>query len=106
MYTLWLFLLAVFVVFLLGVLAAVMDEDQKDHILGMIGAALLGIWGVASLIPHWALVVRRLHDQNLSGFLALLIFVPLVGGIIIFVLMCLPGTEGPNNSGFPYKIQD
>lgn len=34
-----------------------------------------------------ALVVRRLHDANYSGWMALLGLIPLVGGIILLVFV-------------------
>lgn len=43
--------------------------------------------------------IRRLHDQNRSGWLILLALVPLVGGLILLVFFCLKGTVGPNRFG-------
>ena len=37
------------------------------------GYVLLGIWGLATLVPSLALSVRRLHDGNFSGWLLLLL---------------------------------
>jgi uncharacterized membrane protein YhaH (DUF805 family) len=70
------------------------------------GAALIGLFGLASFIPSIAVVVRRLHDRNMSGWwylgVILASFIPVVGGlagIAMFVLFCLPGTPGPNRFG-------
>lgn len=60
--------------------------------------ALLAI-SFASIIPGWAVFVRRLHDTNRSGWWWLAGFIPLVGGLLLLVLTLLPGTEGPNNYG-------
>lgn len=54
---------------------------------------------LAFLIPTLAVMVRRFHDQDKSGWMALLSFVPVVGGLIVLVFMCLPGTRGPNRYG-------
>ncbi|MBR0559941.1 DUF805 domain-containing protein [Neokomagataea anthophila] len=103
----WLYILstiiAIFVVSMI-ILAISIAMGMKDN--G--GAAtlfyiVLGFWGLISIIPHWALVVRRFHDQDLSGFLALLNFIPFFGGLIVLVFMCLPGTQGANKFGWPYK---
>jgi uncharacterized membrane protein YhaH (DUF805 family) len=51
------------------------------------------------LIPHWAVSVRRLHDSDKSGWWLLLGLVPVVGGLIVMILMLLPGTPGPNRYG-------
>jgi uncharacterized membrane protein YhaH (DUF805 family) len=51
---------------------------------------ILLIWALATLVPSIALLVRRLHDGNFSGFFAFLGLVPFVGGIILLVLTLLP----------------
>jgi len=69
-------------------------------------AGLLGLWGLAVIIPAIAVVVRRLHDRDMSGWwylgLILVSWIPIVGlvAVIAFlVLMFLPGTVGPNRFG-------
>ena len=58
-----------------------------------------GLAYLAILIPALAVLIRRLHDRDLTGWFALLNFVPYIGGIILIVLMLLPGTPGPNKYG-------
>jgi uncharacterized membrane protein YhaH (DUF805 family) len=59
---------------------------------------------LALFIPNLAVQVRRLHDQDRSGWMILLFFIPYVGGIIAIVFMCLSGTTGPNRYGpDPYE---
>ncbi|MBA8991731.1 uncharacterized membrane protein YhaH (DUF805 family) [Curtobacterium pusillum] len=48
------------------------------------------IYGLAIIIPTLALIVRRLHDANLSGLLALLLLIPFFGAIAVFIMMFLP----------------
>jgi uncharacterized membrane protein YhaH (DUF805 family) len=43
-----------------------------------------------------SLAVRRLHDTNRTGWWWLLGIIPIIGGIILLVFYCLPGTPGPN----------
>ena len=64
-----------------------------------VGGGILVIWVLASIIPSIAVQVRRFHDQDRSGWMILLGFIPYVGGIIVFVFMCLSGTRGPNRYG-------
>jgi uncharacterized membrane protein YhaH (DUF805 family) len=79
-----------------------------------IGALLLCIWGLGTIIPALAVTVRRLHDRNMSGWYLLgfivvvvvLSIVPVVGPLIVFaleigyiVLLALPGTPGTNDYG-------
>jgi uncharacterized membrane protein YhaH (DUF805 family) len=56
---------------------------------------LWGIWALATIIPGLALLVRRLHDTDRSGFWVFLGLVPFVGGIIVLVFTIL----GPNPAG-------
>ncbi|WP_226017951.1 DUF805 domain-containing protein [Novosphingobium sp. FKTRR1] len=57
-----------------------------------------GFW-LVSLIPALAVSVRRLHDQDRSGWLLLLSLIPLLGWFALLVLMLLEGTNGPNRYG-------
>ena len=43
--------------------------------------------------------VRRLHDTDKSGWLLLLGLIPFIGGIIVLVLLVLPGTPSQNRFG-------
>lgn len=72
----------------------------------MLWALVGGLAYLAMLIPGLAVMIRRLHDRDLTGWFALLNFVPYIGGIIIFVLMLLPGTSGPNKYGPDPKDPD
>jgi uncharacterized membrane protein YhaH (DUF805 family) len=65
----------------------------------IIGAVLVLIFALGSFIPGLAVMVRRLHDQDKSGWMALLYLIPYVGPIVILVFMCLDGTRGPNRFG-------
>ncbi len=57
----------------------------------MIVAIVLGVmWGV-----------QRLHDLDKSGWLYLLVLVPLVNVIFYLYLLFAPGTPGPNRFGNP-----
>ena len=64
-----------------------------------LGVTALTIFGVGSIIPSIAVQVRRFHDQDKSGWMLLLGFIPYVGGIVVLVFMCLEGTRGPNRFG-------
>lgn len=41
-------------------------------------------------------MVRRLHDLNWSGWIAVTYFIPVLNAIIPLLLIVLPGTPGPN----------
>jgi uncharacterized membrane protein YhaH (DUF805 family) len=68
-----------------------------------IGVAVIGltIFGLLSLIPSLAVLVRRLHDTDRSGWWILIAFIPWIGAIILFVFLVLPSTDGFNKFGPP-----
>lgn len=52
--------------------------------------ALITIFFMASIIPMFSLTVRRLHDINKSGWLTLIVLIPLIGYPILLILTLLP----------------
>ncbi|MCH7629961.1 MAG: DUF805 domain-containing protein, partial [Proteobacteria bacterium] len=52
-----------------------------------------------TIVPSLAVSVRRLHDQDRSGWMLLLMLIPFLGWFALLVLMCLEGTRGPNRFG-------
>lgn len=61
----------------------------------IVGLILAGIWVLAVLIPSLALMVRRLHDANFSGWMYLLVLIPFAGPFIILVFTLMgPKPEG------------
>jgi uncharacterized membrane protein YhaH (DUF805 family) len=50
-------------------------------------------------MPSLSAMVRRLHDTDRSGWWYFIMFVPLIGGIWMLVLLCLPGSNGRNTYG-------
>lgn len=67
--------------------------------LGSIVGIIIGIYSLAVIVPSLAVTIRRFHDQDKSGWMFLLAFIPAVGGLIVFVFMCLEGTKGDNRFG-------
>jgi uncharacterized membrane protein YhaH (DUF805 family) len=51
------------------------------------------------LIPTISVTVRRLHDIGYSGWMYLVNFIPLVGGIILLVFTCLDSDANDNKYG-------
>ena len=58
-----------------------------------------GIFYLLTIIPYFAVTVRRLHDTNRVGWWVLIVLIPLVGVIWMLVLLCLKGDEGENRFG-------
>lgn len=71
-------------------------------VLGMIPVLgwILGIiYSLATILPSLAVAARRLHDSGKSGWLLLLLLIPLIGGIIIFIFTLLDSEKGDNQYG-------
>jgi uncharacterized membrane protein YhaH (DUF805 family) len=66
---------------------------------GVFVGVITGIVALALIIPSWAVLVRRLHDTNRSGWWWLLVLIPIIGWIILIVFLASPGTPGPNRYG-------
>lgn len=65
--------------------------------LGQTGIALMIVAYVALAVLGFMLTIQRCHDFNISGWLSLLMVVPVANLIFLFI----PGTDGPNRFGGP-----
>lgn len=87
----WWYLLSATLPIIVYVLAAVLNSS--------IVAVLAVILSIVIILPTLAVSVRRLHDTGRSGWWYLIIFVPLVGGILLLVWWALDGEPGVNQYG-------
>ena len=71
----------------LGALTRVGDDSALGAGVAFAPLSIL-VWILATVVPLIGVVVRRFHDANLSGLLALLWLIPYVGGLIILI-MCI-----------------
>lgn len=78
--------------FIFGVVAGIAGAA-----LGNAGVVVLGIAWIALIVLGFMLTIQRCHDFNTSGWLSLLMLVPLANLIFLFI----PGTDGPNRFGPP-----
>lgn len=105
-YFLGLVYLLVPVVLLLGLLLAVGGFSSGAHTGPAFSSAVTivvlildVVWLVFYLIAGFGLIIRRWHDLNQSGWLALLQLIPLVSLVCALVQLFAPGTKGSNNYG-------
>jgi len=87
----WMFQLSYVALLLLGIPFALLSADLA------VAVVILGVF--ALVVPQIAVTVRRLHDQDRSGWFALFYLLPYVGAFILLVFMFLQGTQGPNQYG-------
>ena len=78
-----------FLVFVLVIGGAASGDDGKAAgASGVVVMLILGLYGLAVLLPEVGVTIRRLHDAGYSGFFFLLEFVGL--GIVTLVLCAMP----------------
>lgn len=75
---------------ILGVISGVIGD--KYNILG-------NVYQLFVFIPSLAVLVRRLHDVNKSGWFIFIGLIPLVGAIWLLVLACTDSQSGSNQYG-------
>lgn len=86
-----------FVAFVTGVLFG-----QQDGI--NIFATCICVFGVVSFVPALAVTIRRLHDIGRSGWWYCIAFVPIIGGIILFIFTVLDSDPDRNEYGPNPKV--
>ena len=92
----WYFQLLVTPVYLFSYIPTLSDETW----------IFLGLFFLLTLIPSFAVAVRRFHDIDKSGWFILISIIPLVGWIIMLVMLVGKGTEGKNRFGdYPLELK-
>ena len=90
----WWVMLANFLIgFVLGLISGLIPD--------LAGAlsAVSSLYSLAILVPGIALVVRRLHDINKSGWNYFFCLIPLAGPIILLVWFCTASVNENNKYG-------
>ncbi|EHM93542.1 hypothetical protein HMPREF0975_01831 [Actinomyces sp. oral taxon 849 str. F0330] len=64
------------------------SSGESTGVFAMLVSALLGLYGLAIIIPTLALAVRRLHDNGKSGLWLFISFIP-GGSIVLLVFFCM-----------------
>jgi len=97
----WMFYLLVVIVYVVAAILMSMGAPTVDPVTGVVsgggamatlGSAILGIFWLGTIVPYIAVAVRRMHDQDRSGWW---ILVPIASLIFLFI----DGTPGPNRFG-------
>lgn len=97
----WMFTLAQFIIFVsVFILGAILGAIFGSALAG-IGLSYFAfiIYSLATVLPTLGVVVRRLHDVGKSGWFYFIAFVPVIGGIWLFILMVTEGDQGDNEYG-------
>jgi uncharacterized membrane protein YhaH (DUF805 family) len=74
------------IVYILTIILDAAAGNGSTNSPGYVAVRVLSLaWEVAILIPSLALLVRRLHDGNRSGWYVLLGLIPVAGGLILLI---------------------
>ena len=85
------------------VLATVISGEQPGLMIGLLSFVVIA-FALGTLIPSLAVIVRRLHDRDRSGWFYFISFIPLIGGFWILYEFFSVGSIGKNNYGNDPKI--
>ena len=78
---------------------ALMNGDV-ERFLANGGGGIVGlIWILATIVPALAVLIRRLHDTNRSGWWALIGLIPVAGAIVLLVFTVEDSNKGVNKYG-------
>ena len=82
-----------------AIVAMILDNILGIAIEGVGYGPLYGLYALAVLIPGLAVSARRLHDVGKSGWMILIVLIPLIGAIWLLVLMVTDSNPGENQYG-------
>jgi len=74
---------------IISIILSIINSILNNDILGT-------LYSLVILIPSIAVSVRRLHDIGKSGWMMLILLIPLIGFIWFIVLMARPSKKGEN----------
>ena len=86
------------ILIVLSILAVVSDNSNSEDLeitISVLGGVFVF---VLCAIAQLAITVRRLHDIDIHGIVAFLLFTG-IGILMIFILWFIPGTRGNNKYG-------
>lgn len=80
-----------------AIVAATMEPSGDD--ISTLGYVLFAVMCLIFAVPHFMLMIRRLHDLDKDGLFVLLTLVPAVNSLFALYLLLAPGTRGANKYG-------
>ncbi|MFU8925776.1 DUF805 domain-containing protein [Acinetobacter puyangensis] len=89
-----------------GGIALFLSATNNTNVMESAGFASFGIFyigliiiGLLSVYFAFVFAIRRLHDLNITGWISLLLLIPVVNVILYLFLIFAPGTKAPNRFG-------
>jgi len=91
----WWFAVAVTLVTVVLTIVDIIAFDGLAEDIGVFST----VFGLATMIPSFAVGARRLHDINRSGWWQLLWLVPIIGWVVLIYFLVRIGNAGDNQFG-------
>jgi uncharacterized membrane protein YhaH (DUF805 family) len=82
-----------------AIAATILDNVLGIAMKGVAYGPIYLIYLLAVIIPHLAVLVRRLHDVGKSGWMILISLIPIIGAIWLLVLLVTDSDPGENRFG-------
>lgn len=82
-----------------AVVATILDRALGFTIIADRYGPIYALYALFVFLPGLAVSIRRLHDSGKSGWMFLVVLIPLAGPIWLLVLMATEGTKGDNEYG-------
>ncbi len=108
----WLFIITIIFYVIFGITAAIFTPSEPmQSTAGLLGGfpataiIIFVILYIALLYLNIIFTIRRLHDMNKTGWLSLLLIIPLINLFFMLYLSIGKGTLGANNYGLPRITQ-
>lgn len=98
----WSFLGSIILSFFLFILSSILGDGfnlEDFSTASPIAILILILIYIVFIYFYWVFTIRRLHDRNHSGWLSLLLLVPLINIIFALYLLFAKGTSGANHYG-------
>jgi uncharacterized membrane protein YhaH (DUF805 family) len=80
-------------------IAIFIDNILNISIEGVGYGPIYSLYSLIVIIPGLAVTIRRLHDVGKSGWMLLIAFIPVIGVIWLFVLLCTESQININKWG-------
>ncbi|WP_348262945.1 DUF805 domain-containing protein [Telmatobacter sp. DSM 110680] len=91
------------VMIFIGLFAIAFSDQGKP---AMIPFGVMFAYGLILVVPSLSVTIRRLHDIGKSGWWYFIAFIPLIGGIILFVFTLFDSEPYANQWGLDPKASE
>lgn len=75
------------------------NPDSAPGPVFWVGLGMTVLWYAFTFVPDIAVTVRRFHDQDQSGWMYAIRFIPYIGMLVVMVFMFIDGQRFTNRFG-------